>query len=164
MEVGRSLRLCAYLPVVALAASACRGSVAAPADAMAAVRATDSALQAAIAYRDLDRTLSFYANDAFLLPAAAPIVVGRDAIRAEWTKLFAIPAFNSTAQLAHVDVAESGDLAYTRGTYETRLTGQDGQLVTERGKWVSIWRKQPDGTWRIVVDIYNTDTPPPDHI
>jgi ketosteroid isomerase-like protein len=54
-------------------------------------------------------------------------------------------------------------MAYTMGTYVARMTGQDGAPVTEPGKWLSVWRKQANGQWRIVVDTYNTDVPPPDH-
>ena len=150
--------------VLLLGLLACGTRQTSMAEAEAAVRAADVALQRAIEARDLERTVAFYAADARLLPAAAPIISGRDAIRAEWTELYAIPAFASIATLAEVTVAASGDLAYTRGSYETRMTGQDGKPVTEKGKYVTIWRRQADGSWLIVVDIYNTDTPPPDHI
>ena len=133
-------------------------------NATAALRAADSALQQAVAARDVDRTATFYAPDAVLLPAAEPQITGREAIRAEWAKLFAIPAFANTSRTTQLEVAASGELAFTRGVYETRLTGQDRRPVTERGKWVSVWRRQADGSWRIVVDAYNTDTPPPDHL
>ena len=131
------------------------------ADAIAAVRVADSSLAQAVAARDVDRTVSFYAEDASMLPVAEPIVTGREAIRAEWTKLFAIPGFANDSRTVHVDA--SGDLAYTRGTYVTRLSSPDGKPVTEVGKWVSVWRRQADGAWRVVVEIYNTDAPPPEH-
>ena len=131
---------------------------------VAAVRAADSALTLAVSARDVERVIGFYASDATLLPTAKPLIAGRDAIRAEWVELFAIPSFNNTTRLIQVEVAQGGEMAFTRGSYETLLTGQDGKPVTEVGKWVTIWRKQADGSWRIVVDIYNTDTPPPDHI
>jgi uncharacterized protein (TIGR02246 family) len=143
---------------------ACRPQPVTPDGAMGAVRAADSALTMAMNSRDVERVMHFYAPEATLLPEAKPVIVGRDAIRAEWAGLFAIPAFNSTARTLQVDVARGGDMAFTRGSYETLLTGQDGKPVTELGKWVTIWRKQADGSWRIIVEIYNTDTPPPDHI
>lgn len=132
-------------------------------DSGAALKAADASLQKAVADRDLGRIMSFYADDAVLLPAAEPIVVGKNAIEAEWKHILSIPAFQNQASLTKVDVSGSGDMAYTMGTYVARMTGQDGSPVTEPGKWLSVWRKQADGQWRIVVDTYNTDVPPPDH-
>jgi uncharacterized protein (TIGR02246 family) len=131
--------------------------------ARAAVRAADSTLQAAVASRDLERIAAFYAEDAALLPTAEPMVLGRAAIRAEWAHVLGIPDFRNTAVVRRIDAAESGDLAYSMGTYVATMQGEDGTRVTEPGKWLSVWRKQADGTWRIVVDTYNTDIPPPDH-
>jgi ketosteroid isomerase-like protein len=60
-------------------------------------------------------------------------------------------------------VSSSGDIGYSRGTYTSRMIGPKGEPLTEPGKWVSIWRKQSDGEWRIVVDINDTDIMPPVH-
>ena len=128
-----------------------------------AVRAADSALQQAIEARDLDRIVAFYADDALLLPTAEPLISGKAAIREEWTHLLAIPEYQSKATLSRVDVSADGTLAYTMGTYQAIMQGEDGKPVTEPGKYVSVWKKQSDGGWRIVVDTYNTDIPPPDH-
>lgn len=147
--------------MVLLAVVACEGS-SPPATNQPAV-AADSALQAAVGARDLERIMTFYAPDASLLPTAKPIVIGVAAIRKEWTLILAIPDFRNVATLTRIDVARSGDLAYSMGTYAATLRGENGQLVTEPGKWLSVWRRQSDGAWRIVVDTYNTDIPPPDH-
>ena len=128
-----------------------------------AMRAVDSALQAAIVAKDAGRTASFYAADATLLPVAEQIVTGREAIEREWAKVFGIPGFVNRARITNVKVARGRDMAYTQGTYETAMTAPDGKPTTERGKWVSVWRRDPDGAWRIVADIFNTDSPPPAH-
>ena len=134
-----------------------------PAQALAALRAADSMLQVAIVARDAERTASFYAVDAVQMPVAEPIVEGRGAILAEWRHVFGIPGFANQARLVAAELSTAGDLGYTRGTYESPMRGPDGQPLLERGKWVSIWKRGADGQWRIVVDIYNTDTPPPIH-
>lgn len=128
-----------------------------------AVKAADASFQQAIAAKDLDKIMSFYADDAVLMPAAKPLLTGKAAITNEWKELLAIPAFQNASKLTQVVVSRSSDMAYTRGSYETRLMGENGQLVTEPGKWLSVWRKQPDGSWRVAIDTYNTDIPPPDH-
>ncbi len=60
-----------------------------------------------------------------------------------------------------VDVAASGDLGYTWGRYEYRATGPDGQPRTATGYFLTIWKRQPDGTWRFVIDNGAADRPAP---
>lgn len=132
-------------------------------DAATAIRAADTALQKAVADRDLEKIVSHYADDAVLMPTAEPIVVGKAAIRKEWAHILAIPNFQNRSELTKIDASSGGDMAYTMGSYVATLMGEDGNLATEPGKWMSVWRRQPDGSWRIVADIYNTDIPPPDH-
>ena len=124
---------------------------------------TDAALQHAIAQRDLEKIMSFYADEAKLLPTAESLVAGKEAITKEWGHILAIPDFENKSTMTNLEVASGGDMAYTTGTYVAKMMGESGKPATEPGKWVSIWKKQRDGKWRIVVDIYNTDVPPPDH-
>lgn len=132
-------------------------------DAMQAIRAADTALQKAVADKDLERIVSFYAEEAVMLPTAEPIVVGKSAIREEWQHILSIPRFQNNSSLTRIDVSSSGDMAYSMGTYVATMLGEAGNSATEPGKWLSVWKRQADGSWRIVVDTYNTDIPPPDH-
>lgn len=127
------------------------------------VKAADAALQQAVAAKDLDKIMVHYADDAVLMPAAEPVINGKAAITEEWKHILAIPDLENTSKLARVEVAAANDLAYTMGSYRSRMMGEAGSLVDEPGKWLSIWRRQPDGKWRIIVETYNTDIPPPDH-
>ena len=136
---------------------------AATADETAAVKAADAALQEAVAAKDLGRIMVHYAEDAVLMPAAEPLISGKAAITEEWQHILAIPELENMSTLARAEVASAGDLAYTMGSYRARMMGEAGVLVDEPGKWVSIWKRQPDGKWRIIVETYNTDVPPPDH-
>jgi ketosteroid isomerase-like protein len=133
------------------------------AQALAALRTADSLVQAAIVARDAERTASFYAEQAVLMPVAESIIEGRAAILAEWRHVFGIPGYANQARLVAADLSTAADLGYTRGTYASPMLGPDGQQLLEHGKWVSVWKLQADGQWRIVVDIFNTDTPPPIH-
>ena len=149
-----------------LLGTACQQTVAGDgvrAEALATLRAADSTLQAAIAARDLAGTLAFYADDAVLMPLAKITAVGRDAIRDEWEHSFGIPGYENTAPLTALDVSQDGTMGVTRGTYAATMKAPDGQSIVERGKWVSVWRRAAGGPWRITVDIYNTDSLPPDH-
>jgi ketosteroid isomerase-like protein len=133
------------------------------ANAMQAVRAADTALQKAVADKNLEGIVSFYAEEAVLLPTAEPIVVGKSSIREEWQHILSIPNFQNESALTKIDVSSGGDMAYSMGTYLATMLGEDGKPATEPGKWLSVWKRQADGSWLIVADTYNTDIPPPDH-
>ena len=128
-----------------------------------AVKAADAALQQAVAAKDLNKIMVHYADDAALMPAAEPIINGKAAIAEEWKHILAIPQLENTSKLARAEVAAANDLAYTMGSYRSRMMGESEVLVDEPGKWLSIWKRQPDGGWKIIVETYNTDIPPPDH-
>lgn len=57
------------------------------------------------------------------------------------------------------DVSWSGDLGYTWGVYESRQPAPGGRMEVRRGKYVTIWRRQPDNSWKIVLDIGNSNEP-----
>jgi ketosteroid isomerase-like protein len=104
---------------------------------------------------DLDKFVSFYAADASFYPAGSPILKGQAAIRDYLGQLMAIPGFALKVATTNVHVSAAGDLGYITGTYEVTLpTGG------EKGKSITVWRKQPDGAWRVVEDIFNADAPP----
>ena len=147
----------------ALALGSCSASQPDAADATSALRSLDVKLGQAIDAKDAAAIAAFYTDDAILMPTAEPVVKGKAAITEEWKHILAIPAFQNESKLTGVEVAQAGDLAYTYGSYRSRLMGEDGKLTMEPGKWLTIWKKQPDGGWRIAVDTYNTDIPPPDH-
>jgi hypothetical protein len=67
------------------------------------------------------------------------------------------PVDQSTGAVA---AAGAADAAWEK-TYEQTFTDPKGQPVTDRGKYVSIWRKQADGWWKVVQDIFNSDLPLP---
>lgn len=150
--------------VVIIVVAACGPSTPPSSEAAAdSLRALDQQLQEAVARKDLESIVSFYDDDALMLPAAEPAIRGKPAIRAEWAHILAIPGFENQSKLLTLDLSTSGDLAYTTGSYSSLMVGEDDAVVQEPGKWVSIWKRRQGGAWRIVVDTYNTDIPPPDH-
>ena len=132
-------------------------------DAVVELRTTDRALQAAVDSKDAERVASYYAEDAVMMPMAEPVIVGRAAIEEEWGHILEIPGLASTNELNWIAVSDSGDLGYTAGSYNARMEVKAGGVEDEPGKWVSVWRRDASGQWRIVMDIYNTDVLPADH-
>ena len=105
--------------------------------------------------RDAERVASFYADDAIAYPPGMPLAVGRAAAQRVWASYFVNESFKISWKSSHASV--SGDLGFTSGAYEDSYKGADGKLVTETGKFVCVWRKQKDGSWKAVHDIWNTD-------
>ena len=58
------------------------------------------------------------------------------------------------------DISAFGDLGYTYGTFEFRSKGKDGKAVVDYGKYTSIWKKQADGSWKVVLDMGNASPAP----
>ena len=126
------------------------------ANAKALAKVDDEAHQAAAA-RDADRVASFYAVDAIAYPPNEPMAIGREAAKKLWASYLADPSFAISWKVVHADVSKTGDLGFTAGTYEASFKGPDGKLVSEKGKYVTTWEKQKDGTWKATHDIWNSD-------
>jgi uncharacterized protein (TIGR02246 family) len=123
----------------------------------AAIRAASQEWSNAASSRDLEKAVSFYADDATYNPPGAPLASGKDAIRKVWTNVTAIPGVNLRWVSARVEVARSGDLAYDTGAYTLTKNDASGNPVTTKGKYVVLWKKQADGKWKVIEDIDNPD-------
>jgi ketosteroid isomerase-like protein len=118
-----------------------------------AVRDADAQWSKAAAAKDLDKTVSFYAEDAVVLPPNQAAVTTKEGIRNLWKGLIeSVTSINWTA--TRVEMAKSGDMACLSGTYE--LTMNDG--TKDHGKYCEVWEKK-GGTWNCGTDIWNSDLP-----
>ncbi len=116
-----------------------------------AVWVADETLNRAVAYRDRELFESLIAEDAVFLGGG--LVEGRQAIVVSWGIFFAVDRTTSISWKPNrVEVADSGDLAYTLGDFEIRSTSADGSQRKATGTYVSIWRKDANGDWKAVVD------------
>jgi uncharacterized protein (TIGR02246 family) len=161
----------ASLPLAALACAAllaCHAGVGghlSEADKDAIRKVTDEAGQAlappasdAQAYARL-----YYAEDARVLPPNVGTITGREAIAAFLGSFGALQKFQATI----LTVEGRNDLAYVHGAYEMSvLPPGESEPVGDKGKYVCIWKKQSDGSWKVALDIWNSDlaapaSPPP---
>lgn len=109
--------------------------------------------------RDADRVLAHYADGATLMVSGAGRLTG-DRIRAAVSEMVGDPNFQIQFAPDQIGVGASGDLAYTRGTYSLRTTNpQTRQPQTEAGNYLSIYRRQSDGSWKSVEDIVSAGAP-----
>ncbi len=111
----------------------------------------------AIAARDLEQTLSFYAPDAQYLSAGRPAAATPEARRKLWIEDYGLPGFSSDEATTAIEVARSADLAYQRGTYVSTAPNEQGKIVRSTGKFLVIWKKTAAGGWKAIVDIDNAD-------
>jgi uncharacterized protein (TIGR02246 family) len=107
---------------------------------------------------NLSATVSYYADDALLLGPDEPVSKGKPAIRDSWAA--ALETFSQLSwEVKTIEVARSGDLAYLTGAWKGKIKGAKGSSLPTSGKLLEVWKKQPDGTWKCVADIYNSDAP-----
>jgi ketosteroid isomerase-like protein len=148
----------AVLAALAVLVPACM-ALAAEMDANAkALAKLDEDWSKSTATKDADRVASFYAEDAIAYPPNEPAAVGRAAAKKVWASFFADPTFSISWKPVHAGVSKSGDLGFTAGTYEDSAKGPDGKQVIEKGKYVCTWKKQKDGSWKAIHDIWNSDS------
>jgi ketosteroid isomerase-like protein len=107
--------------------------------------------------KDVDKTVSFYSDDATVMPSNAPVATTKDAIRKVWGDLIASPRFSISWKATKIEVAKSGDLAALSGTYELTTNDATGQPTTDHGKYVEVWEKK-GGAWKCGTDIWNSES------
>ncbi len=110
---------------------------------------------AASAGKDLEKIVSYWSDDAVVIPPGQPVLEGKAAIRAYVAASLQIPGFKIHWTSEKVVFSSEGKLAYMRGTSEMTVPGPTGALMTLHGRGVTVWRLDPDGQWRCVIDIWN---------
>jgi uncharacterized protein (TIGR02246 family) len=126
-----------------------------PGSAARAVAVADSTWSAAAESRDLEGSAGMIAEDGIMFPPGQPPVIGRAAAREFMRQSFAIPGFRASWVTDTVVVAASGELAYTMGRSRYIVPDTTGGLDTLYAKALGVWRRDPDGKWRAVADIWN---------
>jgi ketosteroid isomerase-like protein len=121
------------------------------------IRSADSAFMAAANAADVAGILAVYSSDAALLAPNLPPQKGHDAIKAFWGGL--LEAYTVRFEVASDTIEGRGDLAYNRGHYRftavPKAKGAPG--VADEGKFVEILKKQPDGSWKYILDMYSSN-------
>jgi uncharacterized protein (TIGR02246 family) len=124
-----------------------------------ALRDLDAKWSAAAGAKDIDKTVSYYSEDAVVMPPNAPSAKTRETIRSAWKEMLTTPGAAINWKTTKVEVAKSGDLACVSGTYEVMINDPSAKPANDHGKYVEVWKKQADGTWKVVADIWNSDLP-----
>ena len=108
-----------------------------------------------------DAFTTFTAEGAHFLNPDASLAVGKEQIHESISQLFSTPGLVVKWRASSAEVSSSGDLGYTLGTLEITVSDPEGNSVARQGKYVTIWRKQADGSWKVVADAPNFNSPAP---
>jgi uncharacterized protein (TIGR02246 family) len=111
--------------------------------------------------KDLEKLIAHYADNAILMAPGMPASSGKDAVRKTVTDMVSDPALSLKFHASRVEVAKSGDLAYTQGSYSMTMTDPNSkQVIHDHGSYVTTYSKQADGSWKAVADIATSEVPP----
>ena len=143
-------------PDSATPAAATISSNADPAAVRQAIDSNNARFSAAMIKADTATVKSFYTDDALLMGANEKTHRGAEEIAKAFGAMHAtmkVPAFELKAQ----DVIVTGDYAIETGTYSMTMQPKTGKAMSDVGKYIVVWKHQPDGSWKILRDIYNSD-------
>lgn len=107
---------------------------------------------------DLEKAMSVYSYDATILPPNFEMMKGLDNISGYWKA--GLDMGIKEAQLETMEVTQIDDTyAYELGKYILKIEPGNGQTITDRGKYLMIWKKV-DGKWKWYSDAWNSSLPP----
>lgn len=107
---------------------------------------------------DVAAVAAMYADDAVVLPPNLPMQEGRQAIQNFWALAKQIGIRDLSLQTTRVE--ERGDAAWEIGVYTLKIQPEGATPVEDKGKYLVVWKRAGDGSWRLAADIWNTDSPP----
>jgi|RhiMetdeSRZDD1v2_1073273.scaffolds.fasta_scaffold00262_56 ketosteroid isomerase-like protein len=155
----RLLFLCGIVLALACRRSS-QGERTGPAET-AAVQAVDSAFASALNSGNIEAIARTYDDEAWLLPPQAPMVRGQEGIRGFWAGLVRSYVVHLKFGVYRYEIRD--DLAYVVGHYHLETTPRSPEvppLAPEDGKFLEILKRQKDGSWRYLMDMYSANAPP----
>jgi len=129
---------------------------AAAANAQAALLQADADWAAVAALgKDMDRIVSYWAEDAVVFPPGENPVSGKGAARKHMTGRFRTPWFSLSWKPERAVVSASGDMGHTSGTSATAATDANGKVVMSQGRYLATWKRVGDGPWLCTTYVWN---------
>jgi ketosteroid isomerase-like protein len=104
--------------------------------------------------KDAAKIAAFFTADAIMFGSGEPTVTGREALTKSIADLVAGPAFKDEWTWDRVELSPDGTLAYLVGTTNITTNDSSGHPATNHARLINVWRKDPDGVWRCVVDAW----------
>jgi uncharacterized protein (TIGR02246 family) len=124
-----------------------------------AVKEVEAAWSRDAGTKDPEKFASYFADDGAGLYPGMAVLNGRQAIKTGMAPLMADPNFSLTFQSSRAEASKGSDLVYTLGSYTATMTNpKTKKPMTDKGKYLTIYRKQADGSWKVVADTFNSDS------
>jgi uncharacterized protein (TIGR02246 family) len=158
----RNTSLFVCLALAALAAG-CSNAPAPPPDTRAAdlqaVKDVEAAWVKDAAAKDADKWAGYFAEDGSGLYPGSGILNGKAAIKAYMTPFLADPNFALNFESTRAVASKGGDMVFTQGTYTMTMTNpKTKKPMSDKGKYLTIYGKQADGSWKAIADTFNSDS------
>jgi uncharacterized protein (TIGR02246 family) len=119
------------------------------------IEETYNAWVRAVNAKDIEWWSTYLAPNALFLPPGVQPLETEEAILEYYRQSFADPHFALDCQQLAVDVAQSGEMAWARGVCRVTFTSSDGQVANGNSRWLKVWLKQDDGSWKCRVNTWN---------
>lgn len=144
---------------VALTIGGCQKQAAADPDAVkSAIKADEKKWNDEFKAKDAESLVGHYADDAYFVAPGIKPADGSTPIRKAYADAMSDPAFSVTFASDKIDTAGSGDLAYARGHFSEKYTDpKTSKVMTDSGSYITVYRKQQDGSWKAVEDFAAAD-------
>ncbi|HLI96741.1 MAG TPA: DUF4440 domain-containing protein [Candidatus Baltobacteraceae bacterium] len=124
--------------------------------ASTALRAADSGWANVFSAKNLTASVDYVDAAGAVLAPGAPRATGHAAIRKLFAGLFALPDLRLMWHASTAYVAQSREIGYTTGAYHMSYRVK-GKTLADRGKYVTVWKHESDGSWKVLLDIFNSD-------
>lgn len=108
--------------------------------------------------KDIEKWSSFLAKNPYFSPTDTPPLTSKEAILAYYEKSFSDPKFSLNCEQLEVHVSKSGDMAWSRGVCKATFTGPDGQRAIGSSRWLKVWTKSSDGSWKGRINSWKFET------
>lgn len=107
---------------------------------------------------DMSATMSYYMEDAVSMPSNGPMLKGKEAIQSYSDEMAKSGVKFTAVKFTATEISGTATLAYEIGTYDMSMVIGPAK-VNEVGKYLTIWKKQSDGSWKVYAEIWNSDAP-----
>ena len=159
-----SLILCLTFAVIAVGCSNTPAAAPAPppdtrAADVQAIKDLEAAWVKDANSKDPAKWANYFTDDGAGLYPGAPTVTGKAALQAAMTPYVTDPNFNLSFASDKTVASKGGDMVYSQGTYTMTITNpKTKKPMTDKGKFLTVYMKQPDGSWKAVADTFNSDS------
>jgi ketosteroid isomerase-like protein len=166
--VMKQLLFVSFAGVISISLVACGTSDGAPSaevrqnKLIGEVELAEASLLRAMLEKDPEAAAAHYTEDAVVSLANEPAITGRGAIADDF-RIGLPPLISNETQRERIEIAGSGEIAYIQGRFRSTYTNiETNRRETLTGTYLTVYKRQPDQTWKITQDISSADGPPTD--